>query len=170
MLNVAIYARVSTEEQDPEHQVNSLKEFARLRGDEVFAVYKDVISGSKDSRPALMTLLQDAYSRKFQVILIWKLDRLGRSLQHLLDITTKLEKWQIGLICQTQPFDTTSAGGKLIFQIFGAMAEFERNLISERTKLGLKRAVGVGKRGKDKGRRKKGGYYLRWQSTSKKSE
>jgi len=162
-MNVGIYARVSTEEQDADHQVSTLSSFCQDKGFTIYNVYKDVISGTKDSRPALNQLMIDAYHHKFDVVIIWKLDRLGRSLQHLLDIVNKFEKWNVGLICQTQPFDTTSSGGKLIFQIFGAMAEFERNLISERTKLGLKNAVGVGKRGKDKGPRKKGGYYLRYQ-------
>lgn len=162
-MKVAIYGRVSTEEQTTDHQVSSLLDFCKNRQYEVYKIYKDVISGAKDSRPELNQMMQDAYNRHFESIIIWKLDRLGRSLQHLLDITNKLERWNIGLICQTQPFDTTSPGGKLIFQIFGAMAEFERNLISERTKLGLKRAKNVGKRGKDKRARKKGGYYLRYQ-------
>lgn len=161
-MKVAIYARVSTTEQDTGHQVRSLEEFCRNREYELVGSYCDIISGSKDSRPELNKLLLDAYNRKFKCVVIWKLDRLGRSLQHLLDITTKFEKWGIDLICQTQPFDTTNPGGKLIFQIFGAMAEFERNLISERTKLGLKHAKNVGKRGKDKKPRKKGGYYFRY--------
>ena len=162
-MKAAIYCRVSTEEQDPKHQEDSLLEFAKGRGYDVYKIYSDVISGTIDSRPKLNELMIDAYNKKFEVLLIWKLDRLGRSLPHLLDIVNKLKQWNIGLICQTQPFDTTSSTGNLIFQIFGAIAEFERNLISDRTKLGLKRAINVGKRGKDKKQRKKGGYYLRYQ-------
>lgn len=166
-MKAAIYCRVSTEEQTTKHQENSLLEFAKNRGYEIYRVYSDVVSGAKDSRPELNKLMLDAYKKEFDVLLIWKLDRLGRSLPHLLDIVNKLKLWKIGLICETQPFDTTSSTGNLIFQIFGAIAEFERNLISDRTKLGLKNAKNVGKRGKDKGQRKKGGYYLRYQNHSK---
>ncbi len=79
-----------------------------------------------------------------------------------------LNKWGVDLVCTTQSIDTTTAQGKLVFHIMGAMAEFERELISERTKLGLKNAKNVGKRGKDKGQRKKGGYWLRYANEQKK--
>lgn len=163
-MRVAIYCRVSSEEQDAKKQESELLEFAKNKGFEVFEVYTDVISGAKDSRPKLNLLMQDAYNKSFDSVLIWKLDRLGRSLQHLIDIINKFDLWKINLICKTQDIDTTTPNGKLLFHIFGAVAEFERTLISERTKLGLKRAINVGKRGSDKHQRKKGGYYLRFQS------
>jgi len=161
-MKVAIYCRVSTEEQDPKKQEDELREFCTNRGYSVFKVYTDTISGSKDSRPALNEMMKSAYKREFEAVIIWKLDRLGRSLQHLIDIVSKFKLWKIDLICKTQDIDTSTPNGKLLFHIFGAVAEFERELISERTKLGLKKAKNVGKRGKDKKIRKKSGYLLRW--------
>lgn len=160
-MNVAIYCRVSTEEQDAKKQETELLEFCKQREHDVIGVYTDVISGSKDSRPRLNDLMIDAYNGKFNGVIIWKLDRLGRSLKHLIDIVNKFQLWKVNLICKTQEIDTSTPNGKLLFHIFGAVAEFERELISERTKLGLKKAVNVGKRGKDKRPRKKGGYYFK---------
>ena len=158
-MKIAIYCRVSTEEQDAKKQEDELLEFAKNRGFEVFKVYTDVISGSKDSRPELNNLMDDAYNNRFNGVLIWKLDRLGRSLQHLIDIVNKFQIWKINLICKTQDIDTSTPNGKLLFHIFGAVAEFERELIRERTRMGLKKAKNVGKRGKDKKPRKRGGYF-----------
>lgn len=154
---------MSTEEQNPKHQEDSLIEFCSQRSFEVYKIYTDVISGSKDSRPELNELLMEAYNKKFDAVIIWKLDRLGRSLQHLIRIVNNFKIWNIGLIVQTQQIDTTTPMGMLIFHIFGAIAEFERDLIRERTIQGMKKAKNIGKRGKDKGNRKKGGYYLRYQ-------
>lgn len=167
MKKVAIYCRVSTEEQNPEKQEAELREFCSNRNYEIFQIYTDTISGNKDSRPKLNELMQDAYNNHFNTVVIWKLDRLGRSLKHLIDIVNKFQLWNIDLICKTQQIDTSTPNGKLLFHIFGAVAEFERALISERTKLGLKKAKNVGKRGKDKKPRKKGGYYLRYQNKRK---
>ena len=162
-MKVAIYCRVSTDEQNPKHQEDALLEFSQQKNYEVYKIYTDMISGSKDSRPALNEMLMDAYSHKFESILVWKLDRLGRSLQHLIRIINNIKLWNINLIVSTQQIDTTTPMGMLIFHIFGAIAEFERELIRERTKQGMKKAQNIGKRGKDKNPRKKGGYYLRYQ-------
>lgn len=167
-MKVAIYCRVSTEEQDVGKQEVELKEFCARKSYEVVDVYTDVISGTKDSRPGLDQLMKDAYQKKFDAVIVWKIDRLGRSLQHLLKIMNDFKLYHIDLISVTQMIDTTTPQGKLMFNFFGMIAEFERELISERTKLGLKRAKNVGKRGKDKGRRKTGGYLLYWQSQKKK--
>ena len=101
---------------------------------------------------------------KFDVVVIWKLDRLGRSLQHLLHIVDEFKKYNIDFVCVSQNIDTSTASGNFTFHILGAVAEFERTLISERTKEGLKSAKNVGKRGKDKKPRRKSGYYMRWAS------
>lgn len=146
---VAIYCRVSTDEQDIDKQEIELTSFAEKHNYTIFKVYKDIISGTKDSRPALNEMITDAFNKRFDAIICWKLDRLGRSLFHLIDIITKLNNWGIGLILTTQQIDTTTPQGKLFFHIFGAFAEFEREMISERTKFGLKNAKNVGKRGKD---------------------
>jgi len=172
---VAIYVRVSKEDQHPENQVIELENYAQARGFNIYHIYIDQISGVRDSRPALNELMIDARNRKFDAVLIWKLDRLGRSLQHLIQIIEEFQKLNIDLICKDQPIDTTSASGKLIFHIFGAIAEFERELIRERIKLGLERARRQGKKlgrprgSKDRQRRRRSGYYLRWQKQGKKT-
>lgn len=167
-MKVAIYGRVSTEEQDVDKQVEECLEFCKSRNYQVVKTYKDVISGIKDSRPQLDQLMKEAYKHSFNAVVVWKLDRLGRSLQHLIKIINDWKNYNIDLICVTQQIDTTTSTGKLIFYIFGAIAEFERDLISERTKLGLKKAKNVGKRGKDKRTRRKSGYINRW--TKKRGE
>ena len=160
-MRVAVYCRVSTDDQDASVQESELLAFCVARGFSVFRVYTDVVSGSKDSRPSLNVLMIDAYNRRFDCVLVWKLDRLGRSVQHLVSIVNNFKLWGVGLIVKTQDIDTTTANGMLLFHIFSAVAEFERDLIRERTRLGLKRAFNVGKRGKDKKPRKRGGYFLR---------
>lgn len=153
-MKVAIYCRVSTEEQHADKQETELTNFALKHNHEIVKVYSDVISGSKDSRPALNKLVTDAFNKDFEAVICWKLDRLGRSLSHLIDVVNKLDNWGVGLIFTTQQIDTTTAQGKFFFHIFGAFAEFEREIIRERTKLGLKNAKNVGKRGNDKKPRK----------------
>lgn len=156
-----IYARVSTGEQNPDHQVSVLRQYADLNGYTIYKVYVDVISGSKDSRPLLNQLMIDARNKCFSVVLVWKLDRLGRSLKHLITIAEEWRKRGVDFVCITQSIDTTTASGKFVFNILGAVAEFEREIISERTKLGMRFAKNVGKRGKDHNARRKSGYYIR---------
>lgn len=170
---VAIYVRTSKFEQHPENQILELKEYAKRQGWKIYKVYVDQISGAKQSRPALDQLMKDAREKQFDAVLIWKLDRLGRSLQHLIQIIQEWQKRGIDFICKTQDIDTTTPSGKLIFHIFGAIAEFERELIRERIILGLERAkkqgkkVGRPKGSKDKKKRRKSGYYLRWSKNTK---
>lgn len=157
-LKFALYARVSTAEQKASKQVESLLEWAENNGHVVYDVYTDVISGAEKSRPEFNRLLKDMRLYKFNGVAITKLDRVGRSLSHLLSIFDEFKKKSIHVVATTQNIDTTTASGTLLFQIMGAFAEFERNIISERTKEGLQRAVNVGKRGKDrKSRKKRGG-------------
>jgi site-specific DNA recombinase len=156
-MKVAIYCRVSTETQKLDNQLDLCKVFAERNGHIVTKEYLDVISGTKDSRPAFNELLQDMRSNKFDGILVTKLDRMGRSLQHLLSLIEEFTKRGIHFIAVTQNIDTSSSIGRLQLQIMGAFAEFERNIISERTKEGLKGNIKVGKRGTDKKPRKKRG-------------
>lgn len=171
-MKIAIYVRVSKEEQHPENQVMDLVGYADNRSFDVKKVYIDRISGSKDSRPALNQLMTDARLGKFDAVLVWKLDRLGRSLQYLIQIIHEWNNLGIDFICKTQPIDTTTNEGKLIFHIFGAIAEFERGIIRERINIGLNRARKQGKKlGRPKGRkdtrqRRKSGYYQRWSKKS----
>lgn len=156
-MKVAIYCRVSTEDQDAEKQVKACLEYCERNNFEVFKVYKDVISGTKSSRPAFNKLLEDMRHYRFNAVMVTKLDRLGRSLKHLLTLIDEFANKGINFIATTQNIDTSSAAGKFQLQVMGAFAEFERNIISERTKEGLKYAQNVGKRGKDKKPRKKRG-------------
>jgi site-specific DNA recombinase len=156
-LKTAIYCRVSTDEQDADKQEDICKEYCKRNNLEVYKVYKDIISGSKDSRPEFNILLEDMRTMKFDCIMVTKLDRLGRSLQHLLSMFNEFNKRGIHFIASTQNIDTSSPSGRLQMQIMGAFAEFEREIIRERTKEGLRKAIGVGKRGKDKKHRKQRG-------------
>jgi len=161
-MKIAIYARISTEEQDLTKQVRLCEEYCKMKGWEIYKIYQDIISGTKQSRPEFNKLLEDMRQYKFRAIVITKLDRIGRSLQHLLSLIDELNQKKVELIAVTQNIDTTSSTGKLQLQIMGAFAEFERSIISERTKEGLRFAKNVGKRGKDlKPRLKRGGLRKR---------
>jgi len=164
----ALYVRVSTDDQHPENQIETLKKYVELLKWDIYKVYIDKISGTKDSRPALNDMMFDMRDKKFNCVVIYKLDRLGRSLKHLINICEEFYKKDISLVCTSQNIDTSTASGKLLFHILGAVAEFERELISERTKLGQRKAKNVGKRGKDKKVRNKSGYYRRWEKQHKK--
>ena len=145
---VALYSRVSTNHgQDPELQLRELREYAALRGWSVTREYTDTgISGSKDSRPALNQLMADASRRKFDAVMVWKLDRFGRSLRHLVNALAELEALGVAFISLRDNLDLGTPSGRLMFQIIGAMAEFERSLIQERVKAGLRNAKAKGKR------------------------
>jgi DNA invertase Pin-like site-specific DNA recombinase len=144
----AIYARVSTDSQTVENQIQELRRIAERRGWEVVKeVYTDAsISGAKGraQRPGLDRLLKDASRRKFDVVMAWAIDRLGRSLIDLLGTIQHLEAVGVDLYLDQQSIDTTTPMGKLVFQITGAFAEFERSMIQQRIRAGLKRAVAQG--------------------------
>jgi len=143
----ALYARVSTADQEPGNQVDELREYAARRGWVVHDVYVDRgVSGAKDRRPQLDALLEDARRRRIDVVLVWALDRLGRSLPHLVRTAEQLEAWGVDLVALTQPIDTTSPAGRLTFAVLGAVAQFERELLRERVAAGLRRARREGKR------------------------
>lgn len=156
-MKAAIYCRVSTDEQQMDTQESICLEYCKRNNIEVFAVYKDTISGTTTSRPEFNKLLEDMRQYKFNVIMVSKLDRIGRSLSHLLSLFDEFRTKGLDFIAVTQNIDTSTAAGKLQMQIMGAFAEFERNIISERTREGMKAAKNVGKRGRDKRPRKKRG-------------
>jgi DNA invertase Pin-like site-specific DNA recombinase len=144
---VALYARVSTAngKQDVETQLIPLREFCAQRGWEVYEEYVDNgISGTKESRPALDAMLKDAGRGKFNAILCWKLDRVGRSLKHLIGLLANLEAVRVAFVSLSDNLDLTTPQGRLMFQIIGAMAEFERSLIVERVTAGMARARAKG--------------------------
>lgn len=133
------YARVSTIDQNLFLQIDALQ---RIGCDKIFT---DQVSGSVKSRPQLELAFD--FLREGDTLVVWRLDRLGRSLRHLIELVTELQEKGIGFRSLTEAMDTTTCSGKLIFHIFGALAEFERNLIRERTKAGLEAARARGRKG-----------------------
>jgi len=149
MKTAALYLRVSTDEQSTERQEQELREAAARMGLEVVKVYKDHgISGSKgrDKRPAFDALHKDAARRKFDVVMAWSVDRLGRSLQDLVAFLSEIHALRIDLYLHQQGLDTTTPAGKALFQMMGVFAEFERAMIQERVRSGMRRAKAEGTR------------------------
>jgi DNA invertase Pin-like site-specific DNA recombinase len=145
----ALYLRVSTEDQTTANQERELREVAERAGWQIVKVYKDHgISGAKgrDKRPQFDALCRDATSRKFDVVMAWSVDRLGRSLQDLVAFLSELHGLKIELFLKAQGLDTTTPGGKAMFQMLGVFGEFERAMIQERVRAGLRRAKDQGKR------------------------
>ena len=136
----ALYVRVSTFDQSTKAQETELNTFAAARGWSISRVYADRISGTKTSRPELDELMKDCRQRKVDVVLVWKFDRFARSLRHLVTALEEFKRLGIDFISATEGVDTTIPSGELVFQIFGAIAQFERALISERVKSGLSEA------------------------------
>ena len=147
-MRVAVYARVSTcNGQNPEMQLAELREYASRRGWDIFREYVDHgISGSKESRPALNHLMADAHMRHFDVVLCWKIDRFGRSLKHLVNALADLDAYGVTFVSLRDNLDLSTPSGRLMFQIIGAMAEFERSLLRERTIAGIAAARRRGKK------------------------
>ena len=135
------YARVSTAEQDTALQTDALRKAGCER------IFEDTASGAKVERPGLASALE--FLRDGDVLVVWKLDRLGRSLPHLIEVIATLEARGVGFWSLTEAIDTTTSGGRLIFHVFGALGQFERDLIRERTKAGLAAAA----RGRKGGRK-----------------
>ena len=146
-MRVAIYARVSTLiGQSPEMQLAELREYAARRGWEIYGEYVDSgFSGSKKSRPELNRLMSDVHLRRFDVVLCWKVDRFGRSLKHLVNALADLDSYGVAFVSLRDNLDLSTPSGRLMFQIIGAMAEFERSLIQERVRAGLRNAKLRGK-------------------------
>ncbi|MEE8550354.1 MAG: recombinase family protein [Gemmatimonadota bacterium] len=146
-MRVALYARCSTADQSVDLQLDGLRDYAKVRGFEVVEEYLDEAqSGATARRPGLDQLLDDAHRRRFDAVVVWKLDRLGRSLHHLLTVAGEFEALGVDLIVLDDGIDTTTPAGKLFFQIRGAFAEYERALIRERTIAGVAAAKRRGKR------------------------
>src|SRR5918997_3827973 len=133
------YARVSTGEQTLDLQLDALRKAGCGK------VYTETASGAKSERPVLDEVL--SYLRKGDTLVVWRLDRLGRSLRHLIEVVAALAERGIGFKSLTEQIDTTTPGGKLVFHVFGALAEFERDLIRERTQAGLAAARARGRKG-----------------------
>lgn len=146
-MNVAIYCRVSTNDQSVDMQRSDLHRYCGQRGFTVYKEYCDQgVSGTKDSRPALDELMADARKRRFAAVLCWRFDRFARSSRHLILALEEFRHLGIEFVSYQENLDTTSPLGKAVFTIIGAMAELERNIIVERIKGGLRRAKEEGKR------------------------
>jgi DNA invertase Pin-like site-specific DNA recombinase len=146
--SVALYARVSTLDkgQDPQMQLRELRAHAQAQGWTVYSEYVDKgISGSKDSRPALNRMMADAQARQFDAVLCWKLDRFSRSLKHLINSLETLAVSAVSFVSLRDNLDLTTAAGRLMFQMIGAFAEFEREITRERVRAGLQNARAKGK-------------------------
>jgi DNA invertase Pin-like site-specific DNA recombinase len=144
---VAIYARVSTSNQTVENQFQELREVAQRNGWTIVAELSDSgISGAKgrDQRPAFDQLLKRATRREFDLIMVWAIDRLGRSIQHLVGFMNDIQAMGVDLFVMQQAIDTTTPSGRMIFSIFSALGEYERELIRERIMAGQKRARAQG--------------------------
>lgn len=147
-MRIAIYARVSTNDhQDPEMQLRELREYAGHRKLAIVQEYVDTgISGSQESRPQLNQLKTDARRRKFDAVLVWKLDRYARSSKQLINDLAEFEALGVAFISLRDNLDLSTPQGRLMFQIIGAMAEFERSLIQERVRAGLQNAKAKGQK------------------------
>ena len=146
-MRCAIYSRVSTDHQTTENQERELLERAERAGWEVVKIYTDHgVSGSKSGkdRPAFEAMRKDAAKRNFDVIAEWSVDRLGRSLQTLVEFLSNIHGYGVDLYLHTQGVDTTTPAGKALFQMMGVFSEFERAMIQERVKSGLERAKAQG--------------------------
>ena len=142
---VALYARVSTDKQTCENQLNELRSIAeRMEYIIVDEFIDEGISGSTSSRPSLDELMKSATQRRFDMVMCWSIDRLGRSLQNLIEILNELQSLKVDLFFMQQGMDTSTSAGRMMFSIFGALAEFERNLIRERVIAGQQRAISQG--------------------------
>jgi DNA invertase Pin-like site-specific DNA recombinase len=146
-MKVALYARVSTDDrgQDPETQLYRLRAIAQGRGYEVFDEYIDHKSGKDPNRPEFQRLMLDAKAHAFDMILITRLDRMMRSTKNLFKVLEDLEAWNVEFECTEQPLSTHGAMGRMMLTITSAFAEFERELIVERSKEGTARAKAEGK-------------------------
>ena len=145
---VAIYARVSTVDkgQDVNLQLNDLKAYTQARGLTIYKEYIDHETGVKDTMTALNELLDDCRKRKVDAVLIWRLDRFGRSLKHLILTLDELKELGVDFISYKENIDLTTSTGQLLFHLLAAFAEFERNLIRKRVKAGLDNAKNKGKK------------------------
>lgn len=177
MKKVGIYARVSTIDQHPENQINVLRDYVKHHKDEngnpdyeLFDEYIDKTSGRNQNRTDLNRMMLDIRKRLIDIVIIWKIDRLGRSVQHLLKIVEEWKKNGIELVITTLGIDTSTSSGKFVFGLLAQVAEFESELTSERTKLAIERKRAEGKHwGRPKGskdgahvKRRKGAYYEGW--------
>jgi len=166
-MKVAIYCRVSTQDQTLEQQREPLISYCEREG-WFYEVFEEKISGAKASRTELDRLMQGVRNKEFGVVMVYKLDRLGRSLKHLIQLVEEFNNKGVKFVCLSPSVDTTTPQGRFFVQVIGAVAELERELIRERTRDKLQHLKSKGKvLGRPRGSRdlkvrRKSGYYLRW--------
>ncbi len=147
MPGVAGYARISTGQQDAEMQVQAIREYCQRRGWPSVEVFTDEgVSGARENRPELNRLLDELHRRRFDVLVVWRLDRLGRSLSHLVRLLEELHALGIDLVSVTEALDTSTPAGRALFGMLGVFAQFERDVIAERVKEGMRNARRKGSR------------------------
>jgi DNA invertase Pin-like site-specific DNA recombinase len=144
-MKAVIYARVSTTDQTTANQTLELEKVAKRNGWALEAVFEDTISGAKTKRPALERLLKGVVRKEFDVVMVWDVSRLGRSLTHLVRLLEDFHAKGVNLYFHQQGIDTTTPTGRMMYQMCGVFAEFERSMIQERVKAGLARARAQGK-------------------------
>jgi DNA invertase Pin-like site-specific DNA recombinase len=144
-MKAAIYARVSTVDQEPENQLAELRRYAEARGWTAKDYVDRGVSGAKESRPALDQLVADARRRKFDVLVVWRLDRLGRNLRHLILLLEELTALGVSFVSLGEGIDTGTPAGRLQLHLLAAIAQFERERIVERVRAGMARARTQGK-------------------------
>lgn len=145
-MKAALYARVSTSDQEPENQLAELRRYAAARGWQVTEFVDRGVSGAKDRRPALDEMIAAAKRRRFDVLVCWRLDRLGRNLRHLILLLDELHALGVAFVSLAEGIDATTPAGRLQLHVLGAIAEFERSRIQERVKAGIARVRAQGKR------------------------
>ena len=145
-MKVALYVRVSRLDQNPDNQIVELRRYVRARDWKATEFIERGISGSKDRRPQLDAMMKDVKRKRFDAVVCWKLDRLGRDMRHLINLLDELRALDVGLVTLGEGLDTTTPAGRMAFGIFASVAEFERERLRERTLLGLDRAKAQGKR------------------------
>jgi DNA invertase Pin-like site-specific DNA recombinase len=145
-MKVAVYVRVSRLDQHPENQQLELRRYVQARGWEATEFIEHGVSGAKDRRPQLDAMLAAVRRKRFDAVVVWKLDRLGRNLRHLLNVLTEMHELGASFISLGEGIDTSTSVGRMTFGILGSIAEFERERLRERTLLGLQRARQQGKR------------------------
>lgn len=147
-MKVAVYSRVSTKdkEQNPENQLIKLREFCQRQGYDIYREYVDTVSGSNWNRPLLKELMNDAWHKRFDKVVVVKLDRFGRSAIDLLNNIKTLQEKGVDFVCIDQQIDTTTSTGKFLLTVLSGVAELERDMIRERVVDGLERAKAEGKR------------------------
>ena len=168
MIPVIYYRKSTKDKQEFGMQIHSIENYCKVNNITPIKTYSDEVSGSKDSRPEFDIMLKDMREGLFDTILVYKLDRIGRSTSHLLKLFEEFEKKHIKFISVTQNINTTTPEGKLMLRMLMILAEYERELTVSRINDGLARVKSKGKKlgrpkgSSDKKRRRKSGYYLRW--------